>query len=193
MKKILAVLLLIITLAQCKTAQELIEKGDKKDSSILPKIARTKYPCITTATKTDSTEFNKWKDRFDSVLNNQPIDFIPVVSDTVRIKDSANCPDQLTVLNYYKKETGKLKNPIGQLNQLIADVKPIHDTAFIEDSAKLKLMAIQIAEGNKAIAKNEATIVEKDVKIKRRGKYSLYLLIALCVSLTINYFLIRRK
>lgn len=185
--------ILISIFASCKSSKELANKFyDKAKDKDLPTVAertREDFPCIVTSTKSDSTQYKAYKNKFDSInaLYAAQQSLPPLTPDTVRLKDSANCPSLLTEKNYWKKEVSKKDQQIKDLNEQISNIKPIHDTARVEDSAKIFGMAHIIQtqdERNNKITAANATLQEK---ISVKNKWMLWLIIACVILALLNY------
>ena len=118
----------ILLLSGCKTAQELLDKAEKKDPAIVAKLARDKYPC-TELLKNDTAVI--WKDTTiyidcpDTVRTN---DFEIIKYDTINktvvktIRVPVNMPVRTQVITKWYEDSAKLKiaavNSVRQLAEI---------------------------------------------------------------------------
>lgn len=150
-------LVLISVLFSCKSAEQISEKhlviSLKHDTAHVVKRVRALAPCITGGTTSDSTDYKLWQDAYDS-LYNQMIELQekpPVFPDTIRIVEEKLCPNLNDDLNYYKVLAASRKDQIGQLNNSIKNLKPIHDTTKVKDSADVIVLNDQLKDTQKKL------------------------------------------
>jgi len=131
-------------LSGCSTAKELMDKAEKKDPAIVAKYARDKYPC-TDLLKPDTAVI--WKDT------------------TIFIE----CPETTKGNDFevIKYDTIKLPGQIKTVRVPVTmPVRTVYIDRWFEDSAKLKLYAIQVDKGIELIrvvqVENKALL--KDLK-----------------------------
>lgn len=140
--------LVIMMFSRCSTAKELLEKAEKKDPAIVAAYARDKYPC-TDLLRPDTVTLYE-----DSLV------FI-------------ECPDSLYSSNDYANViTDTLWQP-GQVRTVRVPVKILVPsqviTRWYEDSAKLKVLAVDIG---KCTTERDALKASNDslkAKANRRG------------------------
>ncbi len=155
LKYILAFLLALLflvgcayLLSSCKTAQELMDKAEKKDPAIVAKLARDKYPCKDLLKPDTTTVFKDtliWVECPDtSRIGN---DFEIIVHDTVK-----------------HTVTKTIRIPV------TLPVRTQTITKWYEDSAKLKIGSLRIAELEKANQKQTDHIADLTKKINHKTK-----------------------
>lgn len=143
----LLTIIIIAILAGCSTAEKLLDKAEKKDPAIVAKYARDKYPC-TDLLKPDTAVI--WK---DSVIyiecpdNTNPFEVITVRTDTV----------QNTVIK-------TVRVPV------TVPIQVKYITKWYEDSAKLKVAAVELSGCNTAVLKLQAANDKLSAKAAHRGK-----------------------
>ena len=111
----------IVILASCSTAQELMDKAEKKDPAIVAKLARDKYPCKDIL-KPDTAVVYK-----DSLV------FVEV-----------ECPEVVTTETIIKTDT--INNVVTKTIRVPVTIRTAGQviTKWYEDSAKLKIAAMLI-------------------------------------------------
>jgi hypothetical protein len=143
---LLALVGCMFLLASCSTAKELLDKAEKKDPAIVAEYARDKYPC-TELLKTDTAIIYK-----DSTIWIECPDSIPAQYETVRY-DTVN-----NVITKLVKVPVTIRTP----ERIV--------TRWFEDSAKLKINAIEINKLQADNSKMADHIVDLNKKVSHRGK-----------------------
>lgn len=178
MKKLLILTLLFTGCYSAKKAAEQVKKANDNYPEVVAKTARDLYPCIPLKAKTDSADYNRWKNEADSLKylyeqsKSKVPDIVEVFTDTTDCV--AKCNEQL---NNFKKTIWLKDDYILKLENKIRNTKAIRDTIPIEDSAKIKLMAISYAETVKLFAiqvnnlQQDTTALKSNI-IKLQGKVS---------------------
>jgi hypothetical protein len=135
-----------ILLTSCQTAKQLMDKAEKKDPAIVATYARDKYPC-TDLLKSDTAVLYR-----DTTVYIDCPDSIPAVYETVRT-DTVN---QVVV----KTVRVPVKLPI--------QVQTV--TRWYEDSAKLRIFAIQVNALQRDTAALQSQVTKYKGQAGRRGK-----------------------
>lgn len=155
-------LIFILLFSSCYTAQKAtdqVNKADSKFPEVVAKLARDKYPC-TDLLKSDTA--------------------VIFVDSLIYI----DCPDTAQIGTYETIRTDTVNHTVTKTIRVPVTL-PIRTqviTKWFEDSAKLKLAAIQInnlAAENKAV-KDQLNEINK--KLATRTKYMIWLLL-LCIGL----------
>lgn len=184
-------IILLFLLSGCYTQKKATEQTQKaliKYPGVVADIARTAFPCVTTASDTvittqDSIVYIECPDNGNGTAEDY-------------LKDSLEWEAIKSRINKSQLAMGDNKpapplNIIGQPRKVIRvpvtlPVRTITVTTKVEDSAKIFLIT---AELNKAKTDNE----KLQGKVERRGKLLLWLVIALAVSLFLNYIQFKKN
>ena len=155
----LILLAIIVTaiLAGCSTAEKLLNKAERKDPTIVAKLARDKYPC-TDLLKNDTAII--WKDSIIYV----------------------ECPDNTNPFEIIKTDT--INNVITRIVKVPVKVQIPGKvvTRWYEDSAKLKINAEHIRDLTKKVSEQETEIVSLNKKVANKSKENwIWRAIALCL------------
>lgn len=148
MKKLIP--LLIILISGCSTAKELLDKAERKDPAIVAQYARDKYPCTdllkpdTVTMYEDSLVFIECPDS-----NYSANDYAIVRTDTI----------------YKPGESKMVRVPV----KILVPSKVI--TKWYEDSAKLKLMTLEISRLKTELSKTQSDLKQMTVKRDWFRKY----------------------
>lgn len=152
MKNLLALILIglvIMCFSRCSSAKELLDKAEKKDPAIVAEYARQKYPCTdllrpdTVTLYEDSLVFIECPEEGAS-----PGDYATVRRDTLRLPG----------------EVRRVQVPV----KILVPSKVI--TQWFEDSAKLKLAAIEAGALKSELSKAQADRDKYKARSDRRGK-----------------------
>lgn len=154
--------LMVLLFSGCSTAKELLDKAEKKDPAIVAKYARDKFPC-TDLLKPDTLTVYQ-----DSLVY---IDCPSEGTDIITFVDTLN--------TRVPGKTIRVPVNIPVRTQIV--------TKWYEDSAKLRLAAIDRDACNKINQKLTADNEKLAGKVKTRTKY-LWWLLALCIGLTVWTF-----
>lgn len=140
-------LIIIILLSSCSTAQELMDKAEKKDPAIVAKVARDKYPCKDIL-KPDTAVVYK-----DSLV------FVEV-----------ECPEVVTTETIIKTDT--INNVVTKTIRVPVTIRTAGQviTKWYEDSAKLKIAAMELQGCNTEVLKLQASNDSLSAKSAHRGK-----------------------
>ena len=142
-------LILIILLAGCSSAKELMDKAEKKDATIVAEYARAKYPCKDLL-KPDTAVI--WKDT--TVYIDCP--------DTIKGNDFEVIVTKTDTVNNTTVRTVRVPVNMPVRTQVI--------TKWYEDSAKLKINQVQINSLQEDTAKLRAHVDSWKGKAKHREK-----------------------
>lgn len=155
MKTLLQLLLIgivIMCFSKCYTAdkaQQQVNKADAKFPEIVAKLARDKYPCTdllkpdTVVTYEDSLIFIECPDS-----NYAPGDYATVRTDTIHVAG----------------ESRTVRVPV----KILVPSKVINN--WFEDSAKIKLLMVEVARLNEANMELTNTVKKQDIKIANKNK-----------------------
>jgi len=140
-------LLIILILAGCSTAKELLDKAERKDPAIVAKYARDKYPC-TDLLKPDTAIV--WRDS------------------TIYIE----CPDNSNPFEVVITKTDTVNNVVTRTIKVPVKVQIPGKvvTRWYEDSAKLKIYATELNNCNTEVQTLKASNDSLSKKAARRGK-----------------------
>lgn len=140
-------LIIIILLSSCSTAQELMDKAEKKDPAIVAKVARDKFPCKDLL-KNDTTVLYK-----DSLV------FVEV-----------ECPEVVTTETIIKTDT--INNVVTKTVRVPVTIRTAGQviTKWYEDSAKIRIAAVALNGCNTEVLKLQASNDSLSKKAARRGK-----------------------
>ena len=144
---ILLLVIIIGIIAGCSTAEKLLDKAERKDPAIVAKYARDRYPC-TELLEPDTAVI--WR---DSVIY-------------------IECPDNTNPFEVVVIKTDTVKNTVIKTVRVPVTV-PIqvkYITKWYEDSAKLKVAAVDLQGCNTAVLKLQASNDSLKAKSDRRGK-----------------------
>ena len=144
-------------------AGKLVNKAMRVSKPTVAQITRDSFPCITTASDT-----------------------VSVISDSVVYID---CPQNNNNMEDYTGKDSMRTNTV--LNKIIKvpvhlPIRTIRITERIEDSAKIYIAEKQSTDQVKQIDKLK-------IKSERRGKWNLYLIIGLLVSVLLNVIQFKRR
>lgn len=145
-------LLIILILAGCSSAKELMDKAEKKDPAIVAKYARDKYPC-TDLLKPDT-----------AIIYQDSVVYI-------------DCPENTTMFETVRTDT--VNNVITKIVRVPVNmpvqVKTI--TKWYEDSAKVKICAVHVASLQADTASLNKQVTKYKGKVETRNKWLLWLII----------------
>jgi len=175
---------LILCFASCtvqKQAAKHTYKALGKDTTTVLSIVDKLFPNVPGEIKHgDSTNYLKWKNAFDSLLNIEPP--LPPEPDTVKLKaDAIKCPDQNKQYEYYKAQFEAVNGRLKSLRDSLKTMKPITDTIPVPDSRRERIL-----QGEK-----DAVIKERDqwkAKAEKRGSWNWWLIV-ICLVLLIGNIL----
>jgi len=152
-------IIVIAILAGCTTAEKLLNKAEQKDPAIVAKYARDKYPC-TDLLKPDTAVI--WRDStiyIECPDNSNPFEVVTVRTDTVN-----------NIVTRVIKVPVKVQIP----GKIV--------TRWFEDSAKLRVSAVELNGCIEAVKKLQAANDKLTVKIARKSKENwIWRVIALCL------------
>lgn len=138
-------LLILLILAGCSSAKELMDKAEKKDPAIVAKYARDKYPC-TDLLKPDT-----------AIIYQDSVVYI-------------DCPENTTMFETVRTDT--VNNVITKIVRVPVNmpvqVKTI--TKWYEDSAKLKIASERAMVYEKSIQKLQTSCDKLEGKVARKSK-----------------------
>lgn len=156
---IMTIIAVVVFLNSCSTAKKLLNKAERKDPTIVAKLARDKYPC-TDLLKNDTAII--WKDSIIYVEcpdNTNPFEVITVRTDTVN-----------NIVTRVIKVPVKVQIP----GKIV--------TRWFEDSAKLKIYATELNGCITTREKLQAANDKLTVKVARKTKENwIWRIIALCL------------
>jgi hypothetical protein len=156
----------LVVLGSCYTpnkANKALNKANDKFPDIVAKFTRDKYPCIT---KSLDTTY-----RIDTAYEYIDVD-CPDYKDSVVIRDTIK-----SVTIFPRTVTKKVKVAVPQQTQII--------NHYIEDSAKIKIMTSENI-------KCSDELKDKTEQSANRLKWIWWLIIALIISIFVNYLQFRR-
>ena len=145
-------ILIILIFASCSTAQELMDKAEKKDPAIVAKLARDKYPCKDLL-KPDTTTIYQ-----DSII-------------LVEIE----CPDVPTEVIRVDTVNNVITRTVRVPVNMPVQIRTV--TKWYEDSAKLKLFTLQVESLQADTASLRQETVKLSGKVSSRNKWLLWLII----------------
>jgi len=166
--KLIKYLLPIVLLSSCYTAQKAtqqVNKADAKYPEIVAKLARDKYPC-TDLLKPDTATIYRDSLVFIDCPEVVPNDYTIGKTDTIRINGVI-----------YRT----VKIPVNM------PVKTVYVTKWYEDSAKLKLSAIDLQTQIKQVQKLQGENDTLAGKLKTRTKL-MWLFVIIALGLTVWTF-----
>ena len=159
--QLILIWLLIMCFSRCQTAKQLMDKAEKKDPAIVAEYARDKYPC-TDLLKPDTAII--WKD-------------------TVVYVD---CPDTAQTSPYEVTVTDTVTRMVTKTIRVPVTL-PVRTqiiTKYYEDSAKIKIVMLQIQALQADTARLQASNKILSGRLATRTKI-MWWLIALCIGLTV--------
>ena len=151
--QLILIWLLIMCFSRCQTAKQLMDKAEKKDPAIVAEYARDKYPC-TDLLKPDTAII--WKD-------------------TVVYVD---CPDTAQTSPYEVTVTDTVTRMVTKTIRVPVTL-PVRTqiiTKYYEDSAKIKIVMLQIQALQADTARLQAQVNTYKDKLHTRTVQSLWLL-----------------
>lgn len=184
-------LLTLLILASCYNTRKAEKQVDKAMDTYpveTAKALRDKWPCIPTATTTDSTAYKQYLEDLRAIEDfYAEVDIEPARDTLIESwEDSVK-------INYLRGQNKTILATLAKKDRYIADLiktcrdkPPIHDTIKIEDKASTFICESE----NTALKK---TVADQDRKIERRGKWNLWLIIAVCVLALLNYIQFRKR
>lgn len=151
-------LLILLILAGCSSAKELMDKAEKKDPAIVAKYARDKYPC-TDLLKPDTAI---------------------IYQDSVVYIDCPETPTNTFEVVRYDTVNNIITKVVRVPVNMPVQVKTI--TKWYEDSAKVKLLTEALNKANTANEKLQASCDKLAGKVARKSKENwIWRVIALCL------------
>ena len=164
-KLLIALAVALALLASCTSAPKHLAKAIAKDEPYVAGETRRLWPCITTKTsKPDSTAYWQYLQDLQTLqdfYNNQE----PPQS---RIDSFETVWTDSTKIVELQKDLRKQKGLYNELLKKCKDNPPIHDTTFIEDSAKIYRMQ---AATDELQASNDKLTTERDDYKAARNKW----------------------
>lgn len=156
-------LIIIILLAGCSTAKELLDKAEKKDPAIVAQYARDKYPC-TDLLKPDTAI---------------------IYQDSLIYIDCPETPTNTFEVVRYDTVNNVITKVVKVPVNMPVQVKTI--TKWYEDSAKLKIYRLQVESLQADTASLNRQVAKYKGKLETRNKWLLWLIIV-CACETLWIF-----
>ncbi len=157
---------MLISIAGCKTAQQLYDKAKDKDSAKVAENARKDFPCIPGKVKpSDSTLYKARQAEIDSIIYAYKIP--DPVHDTFSHEDTANCEKLILRISDLAESLRKANGQISALNKAAA--KPpviLRDTIPVRDMADSVYFAGEMKKKQAELDKSKAEGIAKDKKLK---------------------------
>lgn len=170
MKQALLSLLIAVAIVGCYTPKKATEQTQKaliKYPGVVADVARTAFPCVTTESDTVITTQ-------DSLI------YIDCPDNTVVTTADYTWPDTVVKVVRLPGSVKTVRVPV------TLPVRTITVTNKVEDSAKIFLITAELAKASKEVDRLQG-------KVERRGKLLLWLVIALAVSVLINYIQFKKN
>lgn len=184
-------LLILVILASCYGSRKAEKQVDKAIDNFPVQTAeqlRDRWPCVPTATVTDSTAYKQYLEDLRAIEEL----YASAVPDPV-LDTFVESWEDSTKINYLKGQNKAFLATLAKKDRYISDLlrtcrdkPPIHDTIKIEDKASTFICESENTALNKKVA-------DQDRKIERRGKWNLWLIIAVCVLALLNYIQFRKR
>jgi hypothetical protein len=181
MKYILLLPLFIIGCYTPKKAQKQLDKAKDKYPILVALKASEWYPCKEIKIVTDSSEYKKWLDSINSILDKGEDTIL--ITDTLEIV-SQECTAYKNKIIAISSQLTKAKQTINLIRNKITNPPAIHDTIIKLDSTQIVILTDKLNTSEKERQKQES-------KHNFWFKFGISFLIAFLISLIFN--ILKRK
>lgn len=168
--KYIAIIILLFSLTQCRTAGELVDKALDKDSTAVAKKLNAIWPCIDgKVLPSDSVEYKDWQSKIDQVVSYYEMLLSNIEPEKIIEINASDSIKALICLENYEN----LQKRFNLLKERDKDLKPkvlrppaIHDTLKVLDTR-----LIFLAEKERDQARDE-NVKLRDEKVALQEKVS---------------------